>query len=349
MQKEKSAIIDTVEKVMPAVVSITITETVKQVEKELSHISKKRGKKQIEIPADKIDSHGMVQVGGGSGFIVNEKGIILTNKHVLAGDGARHTITLSTGESYDGEILAKDPVNDVAIFSIKANGKLPVIPLGDSSILRLGQTVLAFGNALGIFQNTVSAGIISGLSRSVSAYADPNATPQEMRGLIQTDAAINPGNSGGPLVDIFGQAVGINAAVVSGAQSIAFAIPIHAATRDLQDLEKFGRIRRPLLGLRYITLNDDLQGKLNLPRNYGAYVSTEHPADKAVTLGGPAEKAGIQEGDIILEWNKKRVTATTSVPDYLDECNVGDKVTLRVLRPQQDKEYDITVELAERK
>ncbi|HLC95282.1 MAG TPA: trypsin-like peptidase domain-containing protein, partial [Patescibacteria group bacterium] len=173
MQKEKSQIIETVEKVMPAVVSITITESVGQVEKEFAHIPKKRwARKQLEIPPDKIDAHGMVQIGGGSGFIVHSKGIILTNKHVLAGDGARHTITLSTGESYDGEIVAKDPINDVAIFSIQARNPLPVVPLGNSAALQLGQTVLAFGNALGIFQNTVSAGIIYGLSRSVSAYAD---------------------------------------------------------------------------------------------------------------------------------------------------------------------------------
>lgn len=350
MQQEKSNVIETVKKVMPAVVSITITQSVREVEKELSQLPKRRGKqKEITVPEDKIDAHGMVQVGGGSGFIVNAKGIILTNKHVLVGNGAHHTITLSTGESYDGEIVARDPVNDVAIFKIKTDKPLPIVALGDSTKLELGQTVLAFGNALGIFQNTVSAGIVSGLSRSVSAYADPNATPQEMRGLIQTDAAINPGNSGGPLVDIFGRAVGINAAVVSGAQSIAFAIPIHAATRDLEDLEHFGRIRRPLLGLRYITINDDLQIRLKLPINYGAFVTEEHPTNAAVTPEGPAAKAGIKDGDIILSWNDKKVTAHTSIPDYLDMCSVGDTITIRLLRPSENKEHTVTVVLTERK
>ena len=137
----------------------------------------------------------------------------------------------------------------------RSKQSLPTVRLGTSHNLQLGQTVIAFGNALGIFKNTVSSGIISGLSRAVSAQEDPLSPPQEMRGLIQTDAAINPGNSGGPLVDLFGCAIGINAAVVSGAQNIGFAIPISAAERDISDLDRYGKIQRPLLGIRYLTLN----------------------------------------------------------------------------------------------
>ena len=155
-------------------------------------------------------------------------------------------------------------MNDVAILKIKTDG-LPSLELGDATKLQLGQSVIAIGNALGIFRNTVSVGIVSGLSRSITAQAEPDAPPQEMRGLIQTDAAINPGNSGGPLVDAKGLVVGVNAAIVSGAQSIGFAIPVNAARRDLADIKKYGRIRRPLLGLRYMMIDDDMKEKMNLP------------------------------------------------------------------------------------
>jgi S1-C subfamily serine protease len=301
----------------------------------------------LEIPPDKIDAHGMVQVGGGSGFLVSEDGVILTNKHVIAEPHARYTVITNDNTSYEAEILARDPVNDVAILKIKPKQNLPVVKLGSSENLELGQTVLAIGNALGIFKNTVSQGIISGLSRTISAQAEPTAPVQEMRGLIQTDAAINPGNSGGPLVDIFGRAIGINAAVVYGAQNIGFAIPIKAAERDLADLKKYGRVRRPLLGLRYLTLNPDLKEKLRLPIDYGAYVVKEHPLDEAVIPKTPAAYAGIKEKDIVLEWNGQKITPEKTIQDYLDDCNPGESINLKILRGK--KELKIKVVLAERK
>ena len=192
-----------------------------------------------------------------------------------------------------------------------------------------------------------TAGIISGLSRAISAQAEPGSAFQEMRGLIQTDAAINPGNSGGPLVDIFGQAIGINAAVVFGAQNINFAIPIQAAERDLADLKKYGRIKRPLLGLRYLMLNKDIQEKLKLACDYGAYVVREHPLDQAVIPGSPAAAAGLREGDIITDWDGKKITAEKSIQDFLSDCAPDDKVALKILR--DGKELNVGVTLTERK
>jgi serine protease Do len=346
---EHSQIIETIRRVMPSVVSVIITKSLSDLERELPHAKQKHHDPPhcLHIPPDKIDAHGMVQVGGGSGFIVESSGIILTNKHVIAEPNANYSILTNDDERYDAEILARDPMNDVAILRIKPNKKLPPVELGTSDGIALGQTVLAIGNALGIFKNTVSLGIVSGLSRSVSAQADPESPPQELRGLIQTDAAINPGNSGGPLVDIFGRAIGINAAVVFGAQNINFAIPVNAALRDLRDLKTYGRIRRPLLGLRYLTLTPDLKEKFKLSIDYGAFVTKEHPSDDAVIPDSPAAKGGIEERDIILEWTGVPLTAEKSIQDHLDIADVGERVLLTIMRGEE--RLSLSVTLAERK
>ena len=207
--------------------------------------------------------------------------------------------------------------------------------------------MLAFGNALGLFKNTVSAGIISGLSRSVSAHADPDQPMQEMRGLIQTDAAINPGNSGGPLVNCRGKVVGINAAIVAGAENISFAIPINSAKRDLSDLKQYGRVRRPLLGVRYLILNSDIKERLNLSVNYGALVTKEHPMDSAVVKESPAGDSDIRENDIILSWNGEEITQDKTIQDFLENSDVGERITLAILRG--DKKIEKKIELTERK
>ncbi len=348
MRKEHSRIIRTVRNVMPTVVSIVLTKSINDLKKELPKLKRKGGEKtELVIPQEKIDAHGMVQVGGGSGFIVDPQGIILTNKHVVNEPDVTYMIITSDGKEYPGEILARDPLNDVAILKIKPEVKLPAISLGDSDTLELGQTVLAFGNALGLFKNTVSQGIVSGLSRSVEAKADAQAPTQELRGLIQTDAAINPGNSGGPLVDVFGRAIGINAAVVVGAQNISFAIPVKAAWHDIKDLQEHGRIRKPLFGVRYVILNHDTSEKMKLPVEYGAYVTKEHSFDNAVVPGSPAAQGGICEHDIILSWNGKKIASESTLQDFLEDCEVGEKVTLSVLR--KGKSFETKVTLAERK
>jgi serine protease Do len=259
-------VIKVIKKVMPSVVSIAIAEKLEDLQKQFP-----KGFNPT-IPDGTVDDRGMVQTGGGSGFIVAENGLILTNKHVVSEKKAEYTVILSDGRTFAATILSRDPVNDVAILKIDAKD-LPCVRLGDATKLELGQSLIAIGNALGIFRNTVSVGIVSGLSRSITAQAEPDAPPQEMRGLIQTDAAINPGNSGGPIVDSDGLVVGVNAAIVSGAQSIGFAIPVNAARRDIDDIKKYGRIRRPLLGLRYTMIDKNLKEKMGLsarkPRGEG--------------------------------------------------------------------------------
>jgi serine protease Do len=342
-------IVKTVKKVIPAVVSIAIS-------KHLSKLEEAIGKEfwalgiippeEIEIPPDLVDAKGMVRIGGGSGFFVKEDGIILTNRHVVSDPDAEYSV-IWQGSRYSCNILARDPINDVAILKIDVK-KAPTVKLGDSSKLELGETVIAIGNALGEFANSVSAGIISGLSRYIWAFGEIPDKGQELRGLIQTDAAINPGNSGGPLVNLRGEAIAINAASVYGAENIGFAIPINYAKRDLKDLEEFGRIRKPFLGIRYIILNETLKEKHNFPFSYGAYVLkkklTGHPG---VVPGSPAEKANIKEGDIIIECDGKKITMENTIQDILENKEVGDILKVKIWR--NGKEIETKIILTERK
>ena len=350
MWNSDKRVVRIVERVMPAVASIAITKSAEAVAADLAKLTAHRKGRKGRVPAipeEKIDARGMVQIGGGSGFVVDPRGFILTNKHVIAESGARYSVTMSDGTAYDANVVTRDPINDIAIMKIDPRTALPTVPLGDSSTLALGEPVLAFGNVLGILKNTVSKGIISGLSRAVTAQADPEAPPQEMRGLIQTDAAINVGNSGGPLINMKGEAVGVNAAAIQGTENIGFAVPINSAKRDLEDLKKYGRIRRPLLGLRYLTVNEDLRQKLGLSVPYGALVTREHPLDTAVVDGTPAAQAGIKEHDVVLAWNGEKITEGRSIQDYLETSNVNEIVALTVLRGT--KELIVRITLAERK
>jgi serine protease Do len=333
-------VIKIIKKVMPSVVSIAIAEKLEDLRHQLPKGA------DVTIPDGAADEHGMVTTGGGSGFIAAANGLILTNKHVVSERKAEYTVILSDGREFQATILSRDPINDVAILKIAADG-LPCVRLGDATKLQLGQSLIAIGNALGIFRNTVSVGIVSGLSRSITAQADPDAPAQEMRGLIQTDAAINPGNSGGPIVDGDGLVVGVNAAIVSGAQSIGFAIPVNAARRDIDDIKKFGRIRRPLLGVRYTMIDENLRKKLSLSIDHGALVMRESAHDAAVVPESPAAVAGIKEGDIILSINEKTLDQDHPIQDFLENSNVGDEIILAILR--DGKELSVNLTLTERK
>ena len=344
-------VIKTIKKVMPSVVSVVISKHLADLEKEIPkemypYLPMGPDGKKRTIPDSMVDGRGMVEVGGGSGCIVGANGLVLTNKHVISEPKAEYTVILNDGRKFSAEILSRDPVNDVGILKIAAE-KLPCLKLGNSTELELGQTVIAIGNALGMFRNTVSLGIVSGLSRAITAQADPSAPPQEMRGLIQTDAAINPGNSGGPLVDSDGRVIGVNAAIISGAQSIGFAIPINAAKRDLSDVLKYGRVHRPLLGLRYIMIDDNLKEKMKLPINYGALVFGESQHDTGVVPESPAARAGLREKDIVLELDGKKLDRDHPIQDLLENLDVGNVIELLVLRNGTQSKFSVT--LAERK
>jgi S1-C subfamily serine protease len=285
------------------------------------------------------------QVAAGTGFLITSDGLILTNKHVVDISGADFTAITSDGKSYPAKILATDPVLDVALVKISGTN-FPTLPLADSSQIQIGQTVIAIGNALGQFSNTVSKGVISGLSRSITA-GDNAGSSETLNSVIQTDAAINPGNSGGPLLDLSGNVIGINTAIAQGAQNIGFAIPINQAKKDIGQVKTSGKISTAYLGIRYIAINDTVKQENNLTVNYGALVVRGDTQDQvAVMHGSPADIAGIKENDIILEVDGTKIDQNNDLATLLQKYNVGQTIQLKVL--SQGKEKTVSVKLAER-
>ncbi len=283
------------------------------------------------------------EVGGGSGFIISSDGLIATNKHVVYDESASYTVLTNDGKKYDAEVLARDPNRDLAIIKISADN-LPVVKLGDSDSVKLGQTAIAIGNALGEFRNTVSVGVISGLSRDVTASSNGGLT-EKFEGLIQTDTAINEGNSGGPLLNLNGEVIAINVAMVSGAQNIGFAIPINQVRKAIESVKNTGRIVTSYLGVRFTTITPDLAKKEDLPMEEGALIrgSSNGPA---VLPDSPAAKAGLLAEDIITEINNEKVTQDNNLSKILQKYGVGEVLTLKIVR--QDKEMELKVALEER-
>lgn len=345
---EKAPITRVIKKVLPTVVSITVSKYLGFIEKQpsSSFFPFEGLEESFSIPKKK-----KVNIGGGSGFIVDPSGIILTNRHVVSDPRAEYVVILNENKQYEAKVLAKDPINDVAIIKI-VEKHLPVAILGNSSNLDLGETAVAIGNTLGLFQNTVSIGVISGLSRQITAIDALDGNTQNLRGLIQTDAAINPGNSGGPLVNAKGEVIGINSAMVFGAENVGFALPINAAKKSLEDVKKYGRIRQPFLGVRYILLTKELQEKYNLPLSGGALVVVEpasSPFEKskvAVAPGSPADKANIKEGDIILEIEGKKISFDNPLEAILYKLNVNQEAKLKIFR--KGKEIILKIKLEEK-
>ena len=280
--------------------------------------------------------------GAGSGFIVSSDGMILTNKHVVQYTNLEYTVILQNSEKYKAQVLARDPIQDLAILKIKKTGLKP-LTLGDSNNLQIGQTVIAIGNALGEFQNTVSVGVVSGLSRKITAGG--GGTIETLEQVIQTDAAINEGNSGGPLLNLSGQVIGINTAMASGAENIGFAIPINIAKAAIDKFKEKGEITYPFLGVSYLPINEAVQEAYNLPVNYGALIakSEEGPA---VVPGSGADKAGIKENDIILEMDGRKITEQNTLSKMILNHKAGDKVKLKILR--KGKTIEVIAELGER-
>lgn len=340
-------IVATVQKIMPTVVSIMVGKDYEELLREKPYELMVPHGDHLDLPPPEEElphtPGGKVRIGGGSGFIVDSAGLILTNKHVVHDQNAEYIITTPGEDVYIAKVLARDPLNDVAILKVEAQD-LPVITLGDSNKVRLGQAVLAVGTALGEFQNTVSSGIVSGLSRFITAFTDTEGHSERLRGLIQTDAAINPGNSGGPLVNLHGEVIGINSAVVFGAQNIGFAIPVNKAKQDLAELKKYGRIRRPFLGIRYLLLTPAVKKRMRLGVDKGALVLREAPGQPAIVIGSAAEKAGLREGDIILELNHMPIDDKTGIEDILEKMEIGDNMPVKVWRDGMEKNLDVLAE-----
>jgi serine protease Do len=338
----KSPIVEIAKKVCPAVVTIVVSKDLPKVE---SFFLFPYGEEQILLPQVDKNQKEKTQIGGGSGFLVSEDGFVITCNHVVADPQADYAVLLNPKESYPAKILARDPLIDIAILKIEGKN-FPYIELGDSDQIELGETVVAIGNALGEFEDTLSAGIVSGLSRKITAYGGLPFKSTSLRGLIQTDAAINPGNSGGPLVNIEGKAIGVNTAMVLGAQNIGFAIPINYAKSTLEEVKKFGKIKRPFLGIRYIILNKQISQVQKIPVDYGALIIRETFGEPAIIPNSSADKAGLKEYDIILEVDGQKITEDNTLSDILSTKNVGDEITLKILR--DGKEIGKKLKLEER-
>lgn len=340
---EKSPIIDVAKKVCPAVITIVISKDLPKVE---GFYFLPFGGEKFIVPKVEGGKKERTKIGGGSGFIVSPDGYIMTSNHVVGDKEADYTIIFEPEKKYPAKVISRDPINDVAILRISAKN-LPCLELGDSGQLELGQTVIAVGNALGEFQDTVSTGVVSGLSRFITAFSGMDNQAAMLQGLIQTDAAINPGNSGGPLVDIEGKVIGINTAVVMGAQNIGFAIPINCAKKDFDEVKKYGKIKRPFLGVKYILLNKEIADKNKLKVQHGALIVRETFGESAVVKDSSADRAGLKEFDIILECEEEKITEKNPLSHILQKFKIGNEVSLKVLRA--GKEIILKVKLEERK
>ncbi|MFA5196870.1 MAG: trypsin-like peptidase domain-containing protein [Patescibacteria group bacterium] len=315
---ESSAVIDAVKKVGPSVVSITgETKTV-----------------------DFFGNAGSSK-SSGTGFIIDKNGLIITNKHVVSNQNASYSVFTSEGKEYKAEIKAIDPSNDIAFLKINANN-LPVAELGNSDSLQVGQSVVAIGNALGQYQNTVTAGVISAIGRAIEAGDSSSGSSESLENVIQTDAAINPGNSGGPLVNLAGQIIGINTAIDQNGQSIGFAIPINTAKTDVDSVISKGKIIRPMLGVRYIPITKEFAASNNLSVPEGAYIYGSR-SELGVLPGSPAEKAGLKDGDIITKIGDNKISASQSLSSIIAKYKVGDKVKISYIRDGKQKTTEVTL------
>ncbi len=282
------------------------------------------------------------QQAAGTGIILSKDGYILTNHHVIDSATTVQVIT-SDGKTYENvKVIGSDPLNDVAYLKIDGVNNLTPASMGDSSTVRVGQQVVAIGNALGQYQNTVSSGIISGKGRPVTAGSGDGSSSESLTDLLQTDAAINPGNSGGPLLNYSGQVVGIDTAIASDAQGIGFAIPINA-TKGTTKMVLAGRgVQRAYLGVRYVEITAAVAKQYNLSAKSGAYVVGDG-ANTAIVAGSPADKAGLKEKDIITKVNGESVGVAGSVSTLAGEYAPDDTITVTYLRDGTEHNTKVTL------
>jgi len=343
--QEESATTKVVQQVSPAVVSIIIS-------KDISKLYQQTGPNlfPFDFPFDFFFGQqaprpqGKQQVGGGTGFVINkDKGLILTNRHVVLDTEAEYTVLTNDGRKLEAKVVVRDPVNDLALVQVK-DTNLTQASLGDSDRVQIGETVIAIGNALGEYRNTVTKGVISGTARNVVA-GDGRGSSESLEGVFQTDAAINPGNSGGPLLNLSGQVIGINTAVNREGQLIGFAIPVNEAKRLITSFEKYGRVVRPYLGIRYTIITPEAARANNLPRDFGALIGAgREEGQVAVVPGSPADKAGLTENDIVLEVEGQQIDIEHSLVKQLARFAPGDTVTLKIYHQGEEKTLRIKLE-----
>ena len=279
----------------------------------------------------------------GTGIIATSDGYIVTNKHVING-ATKVTVILDDGTTYkDVEVVTTDPLNDVAFLKIKDVSDLNAATLGDSKTIHVGQQVIAIGNALGEYQNTVTSGIISGTGRSVTASDGSGQNSETLTDMIQTDAAINSGNSGGPLVNAAGEVIGINTATSTSAENMGFAIPISSVKGMLAQLIENGKAERTYLGIYSLEITPEVAKEFNLPVNSGAYLYSSS-SYSAIVKDSPAAKAGLKDKDIVTKINGVEVGAAGSLASLIGEYKPGDTVQLTVVREGKEIAINVTLE-----
>ena len=329
--KNESQLISAIaQKVSPSVVSVNVT----------SQVTRSR-------------YGGYSQESAGTGIILSKDGYIVTNRHVVPTGTTSVSVTLSDGTKLDsvsviGRTSESDSL-DIAFIKINDTKGRDLQPanLGNSTTVQVGDKVVAIGNALGQFQNTVTSGIISGFGRDLQAGDESGGNLENLQNLFQTDAAINPGNSGGPLLNIDGEVIGINTAVAGGtAQNIGFAIPINDVNGLIKTVLEKGKLERPYLGVRYVELTDDYAYQNGISTKRGAYILPSESGAPSITPGSPADLAGLKEKDIITKVDGKAVGATTSLTSLIGQKSVGDKVKLTVIRDDKEITLEATLQAA---
>ncbi|MBD1841233.1 trypsin-like peptidase domain-containing protein [Coleofasciculus sp. FACHB-64] len=333
LSTDTNFVTEVVDKVGPAVVRINSSRTVTQQLPDAFNDPLFRRFFGAELPTGPQER---VERGTGSGFIINTDGQILTNAHVVAGADTVNVI-LKDGRTFTGKVMGTDPVTDVAIVKIQADN-LPTVRLGDSDRLRPGEWAIAIGNPLGL-DNTVTTGIISATGRSSSQVG----VPDKRVNFIQTDAAINPGNSGGPLLNAKGEVVGMNTAIIRGAQGLGFAIPINTAQRIGNQLATTGNVQHPYLGIQMVKLTPEVKQQINEDSNSRVNIN----ADRGILVvrvmrNSPAANAGLRTGDVIQKINGQLVTDTDTVQQQVERSQVGSSLQMEVLRNGQTINLPVT-------
>ncbi|MBI2019850.1 trypsin-like peptidase domain-containing protein [Candidatus Daviesbacteria bacterium] len=312
--QEENAIISAVEKSSPSVVAIGVS-------------------RRVFNPFDPFSIPRREDATIGTGFVVSDQGIIITNKHVVSEIGDRYSVVTKDEQKYEVRRIYRDPILDLAIVQIEGSALQP-LELGDSSKIKVGQTVVAIGNALGRFTNTVTTGVVSGLGRRVVAGDPFSGSAESLDDLIQTDAAINPGNSGGPLLNSSGQVIGVNVATTEGAQNIGFAIPINTVKPIIEEFLTKGTVSRPFLGIRYRFISKDVAILNEVPQ--GAYI-------QEVVEDSPAEIAGLIEGDIITKINGQPIDNENKVAEIITKSSVGARLELEIWREGESIKIEAVV------
>ncbi len=317
---EEKKIIKAIKKVVPSVVSIVSDFTFKKKEKffDIFHSGSTEEK---------------IKLIGGSGFAV-ARNLVVTSLHVIEKKENYYILDFERKKS-EAEILHIDKINDIVFLRVKTNSLKPV-KIGNSEKLEIGQTVIAIGTALGIFPNTVSKGIVSGISRTIIAKGE-HQEDKELFGLIQTDAAINPGNSGGPLINTKGEVVGINTATVFGVENIGFALPINAVKEEISEIIAAGFYKKINFGIQYILLNKKISKILSLPNQQGAFIVKDPPK------GSPAQIGGLRKGDLILEINGKRVDSRKTIRQIARDEKTK-KFNFKILRKGSLKNISLRID-----